>query len=874
MSFRSCRRPGWVWAVAVACGLALATVPAVAGPARVTPSDLDGPGGPSKTLARTPVIAAGTDIKNLTTLATFATIQAAIDDPGTLAGHVLEVQVPTHAESIVTVHKSVTIQGGGGGGGAIITPLANTGSSGDARAWFLVTASGVTFQNLTFDGTGKAIFQVLRFNAPGGFVDSCAFLHIRYSQYLGMGIVSYHNLTIDDCDFNDIERLGIILFGSGVTTSTVGGCTYTGKGDGDWIDYGVELGGGAIASLSNNTISNCTGVALSDGSNSAGVLITDYYGPGTTGTLGNNFITGNTIGVAIGYLATDMSVVVAFENDLSGNDFGTSTTNVAHVADCSANWWGSIDPATVAASAGGGIDYTPWLHVGTDTNATAGFQGDFSALHVDDSSPQIGALLRITEAIGLVSGSTVYLAPGTYPGNVIVNKKLTLQGSGDGTDPAVASILLPPAGTIGIEIQVGGTGAADRCQIRDLRVSGGTYGLRINNVLGYLTLQNLTVTGASVYGFEIHNTADLTDLVMTDVDLVSNASMGMRVRGKLDGLTMTNGHVDGNVHGLQSVTGVGEGNNFLNVVITGTTFDNNTSKGMYLEKLSDAVFDGISVVNSGTAGSWAAGIDINLKYAAYQDIEIRNSTISGCGTGDPVNGVGITVKARTDGSTYGANPATLTNVDLLANTITGCQNGIRFGEPGKNNPGPTVVDVHENQITSSVGMGLDNASLTTTNASCNWWGSALGPNVPPGNPSPGDGISGSATFAAWWTTATGPCDGWGANNIAAIPDTCISTVHPCETVDMLFTRADPTPMRGYSVSFHLSPELMLCGTPTASILAGPYLASGSGANGTVYQVVDNGGGSYTVDEAILGTPCGATGSGVLFRVRVTNSGAN
>jgi hypothetical protein len=100
---------------------------------------------------------------------------------------------------------------------------------------------------------------------------------------------------------------------------------------------------------------------------------------------------------------------------------------------------------------------------------------------------------------------------------------------------------------------------------------------------------------------------------------------------------------------------------------------------------------------------------------------------------------------------------------------------------------------------------------------------------------------------------------------------CLNVANPCDTVDMVFSRIDTTHVRGYSVTFQLSSELMLCSTVASSIRQGPYLSS---VGSTQYQVHDDGGGMYTVDCAILGDPCGATGSGTLFTVDVKGSGGD
>jgi hypothetical protein len=109
-----------------------------------------------------------------------------------------------------------------------------------------------------------------------------------------------------------------------------------------------------------------------------------------------------------------------------------------------------------------------------------------------------------------------------------------------------------------------------------------------------------------------------------------------------------------------------------------------------------------------------------------------------------------------------------------------------------------------------------------------------------------------------------------ANTVTPIPTgDCISTVHPCVTVPLMISRGDAVPMRGYSVELQISPELVLCSGPS-SITQGSYLPGT-----TSFQVIDHGGGAYTVDQAILGLPCGAVNpSGTLFSVEVKNAGAD
>jgi hypothetical protein len=128
-------------------------------------------------------------------------------------------------------------------------------------------------------------------------------------------------------------------------------------------------------------------------------------------------------------------------------------------------------------------------------------------------------------------------------------------------------------------------------------------------------------------------------------------------------------------------------------------------------------------------------------------------------------------------------------------------------------------------------------------------------------------VGGEMTGGIYYTTDFIP------NGIAVDPASvaCLSADEPCDEVEVLFSREDTTPVRGYSVTFELSSELELCDVMSASITEDTYL---SGVGTTYFYITDNGGGSYTVDCAIAGLPCGATGDGVLFTIDVQGSGGD
>jgi hypothetical protein len=98
------------------------------------------------------------------------------------------------------------------------------------------------------------------------------------------------------------------------------------------------------------------------------------------------------------------------------------------------------------------------------------------------------------------------------------------------------------------------------------------------------------------------------------------------------------------------------------------------------------------------------------------------------------------------------------------------------------------------------------------------------------------------------------------------PTTCITPAYTCVAVPVTVDRVDTTPVRGFTVDIALGGGLALCG---AGIAEGTYLNS---VGTTAFQVVDNGGGAYTVDCAILGGSAGAVGAGTLFTLNLAAAG--
>ncbi|MGQ3357811.1 MAG: tandem-95 repeat protein [Phreatobacter sp.] len=318
------------------------------------------------------------------------------------------------------------------------------------------------------------------------------------------------------------------------------------------------------------------------------------------------------------------------------------------------------------------------------------------------------------------NGDTILIAnSGTSYAGAVVNKSgITIMGESE------AGVVIEGNDTgIGLKI------VADNVEIASLTVKNFMHGIQIGD----------TYASQPVGGNETR-----TGIKITDVSSIDNGapapintdvfSTGLNVGEfvNVSNVTITNSSFDGNWFGMYLANGAAtntapgddaRASTFSGLTVTNTTFNENWQKGIYAEKLSNAVFDDIEVVNSGKLTATDApafsvsrnsGIDINLKYLDFANITIKDSLIRDSGRyvmnlnnnpALPDASGAITIKARDDASSYNNNPATLNGLTLTGNTIentitTGPRTevGIRLGEAGKVNTTPTGVAITGNTI--------------------------------------------------------------------------------------------------------------------------------------------------------------------------------
>jgi len=335
-------------------------------------------------------------VHNVDTGEDFSTIQAAIDDVDTLDGHTLQISAVSHLEGPqIVVSKDLTIMGLGCEN-TIILANGDTGSVGDARAWWLVD-DGVELHisDMKIDGNGFDIYQAIR-HKGFGTIDNVCFTDIKYPSYNGVAIAAFGLGPVDvtNCLFTEIGRIGVLYW---VTDSLFEGNTYVGKGDGDWLDYCLDIGGGGGVTVVGNTVSGCTGVASTDGSQSAGFMVTTLYGAGSYATIEENDISDCTYAVIVGYDETDTSTVTANYNNFVDCEWGIYSS--APLVDGTCNYWNDItgpyhdidNPGGLGCNVSENVTFLPWL---TDIYPYGDCTGGLEQLDIEQTVQDRGFPIR------------------------------------------------------------------------------------------------------------------------------------------------------------------------------------------------------------------------------------------------------------------------------------------------------------------------------------------------------------------------------------------------------------------------------------------------------------------------------------------------
>lgn len=384
----------------------------------------------------------------------------------------------------------------------------------------------------------------------------------------------------------------------------------------------------------------------------------------------------------------------------------------------------------------------------------------------------------------VTAGGVVHVTNGTYVENVVVNKAVDIEGSGNSTvvEPAVSNPNCGGAG--GASLCSGASNVflvqADNVTIRQLSVNG----------------DNPSLTGLAIGGADVdarngiitnHNAGTFNGLT---VDHVTLANIYLRGLYASSGgtFTFTNNAVD-NVQGEAASIGIfnflssgtvanntvshandaisanhSRGTAFTNNVVTtsgsGVHTDNTGDSGGTLDTITG---NNVSACTAGGYGVWA--------FVPYKAVTISNNTVSGCdvglaalascnlaGNNNCPGGVIPTVTFSHNNITGnavagGAGLYVTTNsfgfgdgdVKVAAdhNGLSGAETGVAVEETGT---ALATTTVSRNSL-AGTSLALSNAGASTVDARCNWWGQA--------NPRPvANGLAtGPVTVAPWLQTS-------------------------------------------------------------------------------------------------------------------------
>ncbi len=466
---------------------------------------------------------------------------------------------------------------------------------------------------------------------------------------------------------------------------------------------------------------------------------------GVLGLTTENFITNNTSG-GIQIDATAGAIGNINNNDISGNSgpgFGINNLS-APTVNATCNWWGASGGNALLAVVGGvGTSYAPWIHTGVDAQpGTNGFQpagtcsyddslyvndgvntGNFYTTAVgSDANPGVpnAPFRTISKAIAVAkpTGNTVWVDPGHYAENIVVNKEISIKGRRAGAnitprfaafvslkaDTMVESVITTPVSNplnnpndlvkvVSNNVTLDGfildgnnptipaaSTVLDNLSL-DIDARRGITNIDVangSNPVNNLVIKNNIIQNVAQRGISLSNNGPVSTGILIDSNLIRNYGWDP-VNGGQAVILFTNAYAN--------IT-----NNTIDVT------DNNI--GLHLQNFySNGTMNWAN--NNVTVGQDAIGIHANLFYAPAGVLNIQNNTVNARAgvTGASDNTWGINVWSVQVGST----------VNVLNNTFGNTGGELSRGINLWNLPTSNLVTVSGGTVARSlVGINLDN----------------------------------------------------------------------------------------------------------------------------------------------------------------------
>lgn len=426
---------------------------------------------------------------------------------------------------------------------------------------------------------------------------------------------------------------------------------------------------------------------------------------------------------------------LVYEPSYSGITPTTGTWEQWNPLDSNAKWWASGAPGNSLCPQGPSCSWSQILtqypnagihatlpgilfkagggwtggFVGNVDDFTIQINGDTTQYNFENVScqnlTQTSAYNTIQDAIDSANTNDfIQCAAGVYNENITVDKAITLMGAGsDCGDGSLNTIIQKATNAPLVTLTASGT-AVNPILFQDMCIHPeSVFGIDIPDTgitISHVTLDNIQVIGTNETnssenerGLMVGETSSLTDLIVTDAAF-DHLTYGWYFKKRV---------LASDLSTVERVT------------VTNTSFSHNNAKGIYVEKLSDASFNGGVVHNNGLDlgffnKQWHAGFDINLKAGNYQNLTFDGISFTQNALGLQ-HGVALMLKARDDPS-YASAPATLTNVLIQKNSISNNERGIRLGEVGKSNATPTNVSIVNNIFSNNnpTYLGVDGSA--------------------------------------------------------------------------------------------------------------------------------------------------------------------